>query len=430
MAMNAQSLAAATALIGKSERLLVIPHANVDPDGISSALACERVWSAIGKQVTVICPDAKPESLKFLPGFEQLVHDLPDAEQFVITINLDPGTDVDTLRYTVEGQQMHITVVPKHGKIRSGNIVLGGGDKPYDLVVIVDTADLALLGPLYTEHVDLFSSIPMLNVDHHISNTNYGQMQLIDPTSSSCTELLYQWFSSVPEWKEHLTPDVATLLLTGLITDTRSFQNPNTTPRSLEIAAELLERGGRQQDIVKNIYKTKPLSTLKIWGRALNRTQVDRAAGIVWSSVSLEDLQELGADSRETHGLLDELLSTIPHADVYVLFTETENGVIKASVRSSAAVDSSKMTGELFQGGGHARASGFRVPVGESMQLTVLECIQKMKAYLQQHRGAPTSGAVGTPTIVPEVITPAPQSGPGIDVAMELGSATEPKGDR
>jgi phosphoesterase RecJ-like protein len=383
MSLSITSLQAAFHAIEQHQRLLVIPHANVDPDGISSALSCYQMFKAIGKDVTVVCPDTLPESLKFLPGFTDLSQNIQESQEFVITVNLDQGVEIDKLRYNVEDQKVNIIVVPKKGRIRPQQIGLAEGDQKYDLLVIVDSADLALLGSFYTEHIDLFSSVPILNIDHHISNTGFGQLQLIDPTSASATEVLYNWFLQIPAFREKLTPDIATLLLTGLITDTRSFQNPNTTPRSLEIAAELLERGARQQEIIQHIYKTKPLSTLKIWGRALNRIQVDPSSRIVWSSISKEDLLEMGADSRETHGILDELISTIPDADVYVLFTEIEQGGLKASLRSTAAVDVSALAGQTYGGGGHARASGFRVRSFDNFQLQVLSCVQTLKETLQ-----------------------------------------------
>ncbi|MDB4979226.1 MAG: phosphoesterase RecJ protein, partial [Candidatus Peribacteria bacterium] len=378
MALNPLDQTAAFELIRAHERILVIPHANVDPDGLSSALACFQVFQKMGKDVTVICPDTLPEMLSFLPGFEKLEQEIAESQNFIVTINLADGVEVDKLRYTVEDQKVNIIVVPKRGKISSQHISFGEGEKRYDLIVVVDTADLSLLGSLYTDHVDLFSDIPILNIDHHISNSRYGQMQLIDPTAASATEVLYNWFKSVPEWQQGMTPDLATLLLTGLITDTRSFQNPNTTPRSLEVAAELLERGARQQEIIQHIYKTKPLTTLKIWGRALNHIQIDAAAHIVWSAISKEDLQEMEATSKETAGILDELISTIPDADVHVLFTEVEEGGFKASMRSSAAVDVSRLAGETYGGGGHSRAAGFRVRSYDNFQLQVLECIKKL----------------------------------------------------
>ncbi|MDD3896951.1 MAG: DHH family phosphoesterase [Candidatus Peribacteraceae bacterium] len=388
MSLSSSELAAASKAVQEHQRILVIPHANVDPDGLSSALACYEVFRALGKDVTVVCPDTLPESLNFLPGFEKLSRSMEAQENFVITINLEDGMEVDKLRYTVEDKRVNIIVVPKSGRIHRDQITLSEGDAPYDLIVVVDTADLPLLGSLYTEHIDVLSSVPILNIDHHISNTKFGQLQLIDPTAASATEVLYHWFLQDPALRKTLTADTATLLLTGLITDTRSFQNPNTTPRSLEVAAELLELGARQQEIIKNIYKTKPLSTLRIWGRALNRIQIDTSGGIVWSTVSREDLAEMGAGSKETHGLLDELISTIPDADVHVLFTELEEGEggLKASMRSSPAINVSKLAAETYGGGGHARAAGFRIKRFSNFDLQVLECIQKLRDGIAAQR--------------------------------------------
>ncbi|TSC57439.1 MAG: Uncharacterized protein Greene041619_1171 [Candidatus Peregrinibacteria bacterium Greene0416_19] len=417
MALNPSELAAATQAIRGHQRILVVPHANVDPDGLSSALACFELFTGLGKEVTVICPDTLPESLAFLPGFDKLEREIAEANNFIITVNLQEGVEIDKLRYTVEEQKVNIIVVPKRGKIRPSQISFGEGERKYDLVVVVDSADLALLGSLYSDHVDLFSEIPVLNVDHHISNTRFGQLQLIDATAASATEVLYGWFTHVTEWKSRITPDMATLLLTGLITDTRSFQNPNTTPRSLEIAAELLEKGARQQEIIQHIYKTKPLSTLKIWGRALNRIQVDRKAGIVWSSVSKEDLQEMDATSKETHGILDELISTLPEADVHVLFTEVEEGGLKASMRSSAAIDASRLAQETYGGGGHPRAAGFRVRSFDNFQLQVLDCVQKLKTGMEQQRKeVDLVTTEGTPqAVVQKPESPPPSAAASVD---------------
>jgi len=386
MTLSSSDMSAATKAIQENQRILIIPHANVDPDGLGSALACYQIFQGLGKDVTVVCPDTRPESLSFLPGFEELSEGLEGSQQFVITVNLQDGVEVDKLRYAIEDNKVNIIVVPKQGRVRPEDIILGDGGKQYDLIVAVDTADLPLFGSVYTDNVDLFSEVPILNIDHHISNTKYGQIQMIDPTAASATEVLYSWFIQNPEWKDRITPDVATLLLTGLITDTRSFQNPNTTPRSLEIAAELFDLGARQQEIITNIYKTKPLSTLKIWGRALNRIQIDPNAGIVWSYVSKEDLAEMGATSKETHGILDELISTIPDADVHVLFTELEEGGLKSSMRSSSAIDSSALAAKAYGGGGHPRAAGFRIEKFDNFELQVLDCIRTLTEGMQKQR--------------------------------------------
>jgi len=403
MPLNKDQISAARRAIDSAERILIVPHANVDPDGLGSALAAFLLFSQLGKEITVICPDTKPDNLQFLPGFEKLQEEIDSSQNFVITINLNDGVEVDKLRYTVEDHRVNIIVIPKKGKISSQQISYGDTGHPFDLILAVDTADLPLMGQFYTENIDLFSEVPILNVDHHISNSQYGQMQLIDTTAASATEVLYEWFTDIPEWKEKITPDIATLLLTGLITDTRSFQNPNTTPRSLEVAAELLERGARQQEIVQNIYKTKPLSTLKIWGRALNQIQMDKGARIVWSTISKEDLAEMEATPKETSGILDELISTIPDADIHVLFTEMEDGTgLKASARSSANIDISALAGKLFGGGGHPRAAGFRVNNFDNFQLTVIDCVQKLKEGMRQQKESAQSGPIDPQSRIPE----------------------------
>lgn len=437
MSLSPQELSAATRAIEEHQRLLVVCHANVDPDALSGALSCFQMFRAIGKDVTVVCPDSPPESLRFLPGFDRVEEELMDSQNFIITVNLDEGVEVDKLRYTVEDHRVNIIVVPKNGRIRPQQISLGEGEQRYDLIVVVDTADLPLLGSLYLQHVDLFSSVPVLNIDHHISNTRYGQLQLIDTTSASVTEVLYHWFAHLPEWREKMTGDLATLLLTGLITDTRSFQNPNTTPRSLEVAADLLDLGARQQEIIQNIYKTKPLTTLKIWGRALNRIQVDDRAKIAWSTVSRSDLAEMGAQSKEVSGILDELISTIPDADVHVIFVEMEDGEIKASLRSSPAIDVNVLAAQMFRGGGHPRAAGFRLPAAANFQLATLEAVQKIREGMQRQRGeserlaAPVSGTSHPPVSAVQPATQERQASvdqpqpvaSSIDIIEELSSS-------
>lgn len=436
MPLSNDQISAASSAIQGAQRILVIPHANVDPDGLGSALACFLLLSQLGKDITVICPDTKPESLNFLPGFEKLQQDIDGAKNFIITINLSEGVEVDKLRYTVEDNKVNIIVMPKAGMIHPEHIAFGDTGQAFDLIIAVDTADLPLMGQFYTENIDLFSSVPILNIDHHISNTNYGQVQMIDTTAASATEVLYDFFTHEPQFRDKITPDIATLLLTGLITDTRSFQNPNTTPRSLEVAAELLERGARQQEIVQHIYKTKPLSTLKIWGRALNKIQIDRSAGIVWSAVSKEDLAEMEAGSKETAGILDELISTIPDAQLHILFTETEKGELKASMRSSASIDSSALAGQLFGGGGHPRAAGFRVKGFDNFDLAVLDAIQKLKQGLQDQKNAANAGPVSTQSQMPNIhqqqssttpsaSQPSQDAKQGTDVLQELGGTNQ-----
>lgn len=418
MSIPQTAVDAALQAINRHARFLILPHANVDPDALSSALACAYLFRAMGKDATVVCEEMLPDSLRFLPLVETVVRDPKVSQEFVVTLSLGDDVEVDKLRYTVEDRRVHIIVAPKRGSIQPENVSCAAAGAPYDLLVIVDTADLPLLGSIYTRTPHLFSDIPILNIDHHISNTLFGQLHLIDPACASTTEVLYHWLNRIPEWKKFLTPDLATLLLTGLITDTRSFQNPNTSPRSLEVAASLLDAGGRQQEIIQQLYKTKPLSTLKIWGRALSHIQVDPDARIVWSGVGREDCAEMGAGSRETHGILDELLCTIPGADVYILFTEMEDGGLKASLRTSARIDASLLAARAYGGGGHPRAAGFRVPKGGNFQLQVLSCVQRLSQCLKALRAEDDAEVTPSATV---------SASPAFSVEPPVRSASVPQ---
>ena len=117
MSLPSSELSAATQAIQDHQRILVLPHANVDPDALSGALAMYQLLKELGKDVTVVCPDTPPESLKFLPGYERVENELREAQNFVITINLEEGMEVDKLRYAVEDRKVNIIVVPKNGRI-------------------------------------------------------------------------------------------------------------------------------------------------------------------------------------------------------------------------------------------------------------------------------------------------------------------------
>jgi phosphoesterase RecJ-like protein len=396
----------------------VVPHANVDPDGIGSALALGLVLDRMGKSVTVLCPDDPlPEFLSFLPRYSHLETSLKNAQNITMTADLPTGVEIETLQHSVENGKLTVTIVPKGGALPLNVFQTGYGVSPYDLIVVIDTANLKLLGSLYSDNIDFFSSIPILNIDHHISNTQFGQHQLIDPTAASATEVLYEMITTDPKWNTLLDADLATLLLTGLITDTRSFQNPNTTPHSLDIAAHLLEKGAKQQEIINHIYKTKPLSTLKLWGRALHNIQIDKQAGIVWTGVSQADFQQCEAEPKETAGLLDELISNVPEAKLHIQFSELPEGGLKASLRSAPEVNISTIVQKLYQGGGHPRAAGFKILESDAnFQMLVLQCVAELKAELQN----------ATAAVEPQPQPPMPSTTGSTVVKTTTGKAVDP----
>ena len=148
---------------------------------------------------------------------------------------------------------------------------------------------LNILDRFTTKIRRLFFETPVINIDHHASNTDFGQVNMVDVVAASTTEVLYHVLEAMEKKynKKLITEDIATLLLAGIITDTGSFQHANTSPKSMETAAKLLDLGGRQQEIIKNIYKTKKLSTLETLGYSAFQGSGGRAIyRMVWSAIS------------------------------------------------------------------------------------------------------------------------------------------------
>ena len=285
-------------LIDKSKNILLLTHAKADADGLGAMLSMYLVLKELGKDVTAATNDPTGESLSFLPSISIVQNSLSSGKDFIITVDVSK-TPLAKIRYSLDAEnRMNIIVTPKSGAYSKEDIIFRPGGAQYDLIMTFDTGNLEHLGPLYDQNAEMFFTVPVINVDHHASNTNFGRVNLVDIVSASATEVVYDLLKDAEAHyqKKFITADIATLLLAGIITDTGSFQHANTSPRSMETAAELLDKGARQQEIIRHIYKTKKLSTLKLWGIVLSKVQVDPIHRMVWSTISKEDLAEAGAD--------------------------------------------------------------------------------------------------------------------------------------
>jgi bifunctional oligoribonuclease and PAP phosphatase NrnA len=349
-------------LVKRSSKILVLPSSPPDGDSLGSAIALYLVLKKIGKEVTVLCADQIPEIYDFLPSTQIIGDKLTSSNDFVITLDCRKNT-IESIKSSVESDKVNIIITPKDGQFSEQDVFFTKGKVEYDLIITVDTAELTQLRDIYEKNIELFQQIPIINIDHHISNTHFGKINYVDIMASSATELLLPLIEEFArrEEKDLIDEDVATLLLTGIITDTGSFQNANTTPRSFERASKLIAYGARQQEIIQYVYKTKQLSQLKLWGRVLSKIQTDETHKIVWSSVSQQDFRDTGSTEDETGDIIDELMTNAPGAEVIILIKEKADGTISGSVRTtSSSVDGSKIA-EIFGGGGHVQAAGFRL---------------------------------------------------------------------
>lgn len=331
-----------------------------DGDSIGSAISLYLSLKKLDKEVTAICRDLVPDVLHFLPNIKIMGNELSSNSEFIIQVDTALLKDISTAK---EDEKTSIILHPKDKPISEQDITFNKGAVDYDLIITVDTAELSQLGEVYENNVELFHKLPVINIDHHISNTHFGKINYVDIMASSTTELLVPILEDLAEdHKTHLIDeDIATLLLTGIITDTGSFQNANTTPKSFDVAAKLVSYGARQQEIIQHIYKTKQLSQLKLWGRVLTKIQTDDKNRIVWSTVSQQDFKDTESNEDQTGDIIDELLTNAPGAEIILLIKEKQPDLISVSIRTTTpAVDASKIA-ENFGGGGHTQAAGFRI---------------------------------------------------------------------
>jgi hypothetical protein len=138
--------------------------------------------------------------------------------------------------------------------------------------------------------------------------------------ATSTAEILFNFLESLNP--QLVDEEVATYLLAGMISKTKSFKSPNVTPRTLGIASQLIARGARREEIIKNLYQTKTIGTLKLWGRVLMRLKSDSSTKIVWSLITRDDFITSGAEEEELPEVIDELIANSPEADIVVLFYE------------------------------------------------------------------------------------------------------------
>ncbi len=408
-----------------NQKILIMASSPADGDCIGSSLSLYLALKKLDKEVTVVCPDPIPDLYHFLPTTHIIGNRVVASKDFVITINTNKVQTAD-VKSIVENGKINIIIMPENGRLSEEDVSFNYGPDRYDLIITVDTGGLEQLGQLYAGNIEMFHQIPVVNIDHHMSNDHFGKVNLVDVMASATTELLIPVISLLEEksgkplWDE----DIATLLLTGIITDTGSFQNANTTPRAFDASAQLISHGARQQEIIQHIFKTKQLTTLKLWGRILSKMQTDEKFHIVWSVLTQKDFADTGAAENETGGIIDELLSNAPGAEIICLLKEKKDGLVSGSIRTTNPSLDAAALAETFGGGGHTRAAGFKV-TGIPLEKVEQQALKAFREYQSKRLGTPLDVeqevSVSAPTPVP-----APQPKPLIPARKEVLAPSTP----
>jgi phosphoesterase RecJ-like protein len=196
----------------------------------------------------------------------------------------------------------------------------------------------------------------MVMFDHHITNTLFGAVNVVDPTAGSSAEVIYKLLRRM---EVHITQDIATSLLTGVVTDTLAFRTSSTTPDTLATAMDLMRAGASLPEITRQALVLRSYESLKFLAAGIVASQLED--GIVYATISRKMRKELGIkEERGDAGLVGTLITSM-EAHVAVVFVENVDSSVEVGFRSAPGYDVSQVAFE-FGGGGHPAASGCTLP--------------------------------------------------------------------
>jgi phosphoesterase RecJ-like protein len=306
MTQTSSDLQAVVAALREHDRFLVVTHENPDGDALGSLLATTIALRQSGKDVVMYLAGAGalPREYAFMP-LDGLLRELPE-------------------------------------------------DMEERTLVAVDCAKADRMGP-DTTPIDRAQRV--INIDHHHDNSRFGDVNLIVADASSTGEVLRDVFAALGV---ELTPDIAEPLYIALVTDTGRFQYTNTTPKSLRLAAELVEAGADIHAVFQQVYESVEFAKLKLLARALERARVLEGGLIVVSYLVRTDFAEVGAAEPYSEGIID-YLRAVEGAELAALIREPPRDDAERRVSLRASIDELDVSAiaRSFGGGGHRQAAGF-----------------------------------------------------------------------
>lgn len=285
--------------IQKAEKIVILTHESPDGDAVGSSLAMKLIVEKLEKTADVIIPE-----------YSRLFNFLPSAEAIM--------TDSEI--------------------------------KNYDLAISVDCATLKRMAKKeYFENAKT-----TIVIDHHGSNTMYGDLNYVNPASPACCEVLA---GMLKYYEIDITKDIGTCLMTGIITDTGGFRHVGITPETFEFTADLIRLGVDVPDIYKRTLNTKTRANFELSKRVMDRMEILEDGKVTFTYMNKKDEEEVGAEPGDHEGLV-EIGRDIEGVEVSIFIRQKENeDAYKISMRSGNKVNVSDIC-FLFGGGGHPRAAG------------------------------------------------------------------------
>ncbi|MFC1894843.1 bifunctional oligoribonuclease/PAP phosphatase NrnA [Candidatus Dependentiae bacterium] len=300
-------------MILRAKKITLLTHFKPDGDGISACAALEHIFIKLDKEVEAIYPNSPIFDLKRNPK--------------KLLIN--------------ENQQ-----IP-------------------DILIVIDTANYERF--YYPKE---FFNIPIINIDHHVSNSINGKYNFINPDSSSACEIL---FGLIEQWdKELIDKYVAECLLFGILYDSQIFHTQSTYPHTLRVCADLIEYGVNLYKLKTELLSNKNPNIIALWGKVLSNIKISDSGKAAWACIMQSDLKKYKIGPSSLIGF-NNFLSQISGVDITLLFYQMDKGKTKVSLRSKKT-DVNKLA-DKFGGGGHKNAAGILSdePIGELVKKITCE---------------------------------------------------------
>jgi phosphoesterase RecJ-like protein len=292
-----------------------------DGDNVGSSLALCLALQKLNKQVLYVIDDNIPEVYQFLKGAGEV-------------IKYSPAVNSD-----------------------------------FDLVIAMDCGDLDRLGSVK----QLAEKTRLINIDHHISNTKFGEINLVEESASATAEIAYKLIKSMGIF---IDKDMAECIYTGIVTDTGMFQYSNTSEETHSIAAELIIAGVSPSDIFNKVYQNSPKEKVLLMKEALQSLDFHFNEMVSCITISKVQIERIAMEDLDTEGIVN-LARDIAGIEAAVFLKEKERNIIKASLRSKDMIDVCAVAKE-FGGGGHTRAAGCTIHGSiENAKTQILQAIEK-----------------------------------------------------
>ncbi len=346
-------------LIDESKHVLITFRKDGSGDAIAASLALALFLQKQNKHVDIVVDHfILPKKFQFLPSASNIKSQFPHLQKFIITLDLQ-DSGVQELSYDVVDTKLQIFITPKTGSIQREQVHTAQSEFRYDLIITLDTPDLQALGSLTEMNTSLFYALPIINIDYKPNNERYGQINAISLTSTSTSEALAEILRKISE--PSIDKDIATALLTGMIANTNSFKTKDIKPNTLALASRLISMGADREFIIQELYRTKTLSALKLWGQALSHLEFDTALGLASTTITREDFSRTGASEHDLYDIIDELIANSPEAKLILILHEhrhdTQTNQIHGILHTTDHIDLHQLTKNLHPEGNHRRVS-------------------------------------------------------------------------